>query len=325
MSDWRKFLGKKERVVAPYFGGARVRLRDREVRLDPRPEREGFWAFEVEGRKATPLEAVSPEPELLARLPKARGVLADGALFAIGAPPERVALMPDDEPPMFASCTCHRWHDGTLFFGELELEGEAEEPARVAFGARRGLGDAKHVSSALRSAFAWATIGRASRERGIPCSPREAWPHTNEIADGGDAAASEVLEGLEDLRRGRRVVVGGEAIRVRAMIERAARTRAEATLENAEERAYDAIAAAGGRVTSVRHLARGERLEVCFEFGGERFVTLAEALSLQVIDAGICLVDHHDGHAGDEELTLESLPGAIREAMDLGVLVITRR
>lgn len=56
-----------------------------------------------------------------------------------------------------------------------------------------------------------------------------------------------------------------------------------------------------------------------------RFITVCDAITLQVFDAGICLVDHHDEHRGDEELTLESLPSAIHEAMDLGVLVITRR
>jgi hypothetical protein len=323
VSDWRKFLGKKERVVAAWFGGARVRIRDREVRLADTPASPGFWAFEVEGRNAKVIERVDPD---FTGLAKVRGIIVGDVLFAAGVPPERVQLLPDDEPAMFASCTCFRWHDGTLVFGELDFEGEAEGAARTAFDERRSLEWEKGIPANLRGAFAWATMRRVSRERDIPCSAREAWPHASEIAEGGDAAASELLDRLDQLRHGRRIVVaGGAAIRVGAVLERAARTRGEATLANAEERAYEAIAAAGGRVSSVRHLARGEQLEVDFQFAGERFITLVQALTLQVIDAGICLVDHLDGHAGDEELTLESLPAAIREAMDLGVLVITRR
>jgi len=44
-----------------------------------------------------------------------------------------------------------------------------------------------------------------------------------------------------------------------------------------------------------------------------------DAITLQVWDAGVCL-------AGEDRLvTLESLPGVIREAIETGRLVITRR
>ena len=322
MSDWRKFLGKKERVVAAWLGGARVRLRDREVRLSEEPAAHGFWAFEVEGRNAKPLEHVDAD---FTGLPKVRGILVGDVLFAMGAPPEHVELLPDDEPAMFASCTCHRWHDDSLLFGELDFEGEAEELARAALAEKRGFEWEKGIPANLRAAFAWATIKRAARERDVPVSAREAWPYASEIAEGGEAAANVVLDKLEEHRHGRRIVVaGGAGIRLRAVLERAAQ-RGHATIENAEERAYEAIASAGGRVSSVRQLQRGRILEVDFQFRGERFITVVDAISLQVQDAGICLVDHSDGHAGDRDLTLDSLPSAIREAMDLGVLVITRR
>jgi hypothetical protein len=41
--------------------------------------------------------------------------------------------------------------------------------------------------------------------------------------------------------------------------------------------------------------------------------------SLQVVEAGICLAGH------DREITLESLPSVVKEAIEDGVLVITRR
>ena len=86
-----------------------------------------------------------------------------------------------------------------------------------------------------------------------------------------------------------------------------------------------ALAAAGAHVHSIRRIDGGQRLEARFMFGGERFITMCEAISLRVTDAGICLVDHGDGHRGDDDLTLDSLPSAIKEAIDLGALVITRR
>lgn len=45
---------------------------------------------------------------------------------------------------------------------------------------------------------------------------------------------------------------------------------------------------------------------------------MVAADSLNVLDAGICL----DG--ADGALTLESLPGVIREAVETGALVVTR-
>ena len=69
---------------------------------------------------------------------------------------------------------------------------------------------------------------------------------------------------------------------------------------------------------AARRLGDGQ-LEVAFEFMGERFVSVVEALSLQVLDSGVCL-------AGEDRLvTLDSLPGVIREAIATDRLVITRR
>ncbi len=284
------------------------------------PGEPGWFTFEIEGRNA---KRVGPADPALEGLPKLRGVLVGDLLFC--GTPERVMLMPADEPAMFASCTCHKWHDGTIVFGELDFEGEVEEATRTAFAEHRTIEWVKGASSQLRAAFGWAMVVRASREKNIPCSVREAWPRLGEIADEGDAAAFALLEHLEEMRHGPRIVVAGERIRLRRVIERGAAAHGEATVANGPERAEAALHAAGAHVHSIRRLDGGRHLEVRFFFYGEHFIAMAEALTLNVIDAGICLVDHGDGHRGDEDLTLDSLPSAIREAIDLGVLVITRR
>jgi hypothetical protein len=46
--------------------------------------------------------------------------------------------------------------------------------------------------------------------------------------------------------------------------------------------------------------------------------------TLQVVDSGICLTDHHTGEKGDAYFTLESLPPVVGQAMDEGVLVVYR-
>jgi hypothetical protein len=53
---------------------------------------------------------------------------------------------------------------------------------------------------------------------------------------------------------------------------------------------------------------------------GERFISVADEHTLQVLDAGICL-----GHPPSDKLvTLDSLPSVIKEAIETGALVILR-
>lgn len=98
---------------------------------------------------------------------------------------------------------------------------------------------------------------------------------------------------------------------------RAARQGRRGAQEDGVERAERALQSAGARLRDVRRLG-GNRLEVTYAFMGERFISIVDAHSLQVVDAGVCLA------GADSEVTLESLPSVIREAIDTGVLVITR-
>jgi hypothetical protein len=87
--------------------------------------------------------------------------------------------------------------------------------------------------------------------------------------------------------------------------------------EDAVERAERALERAGARLKDARRMANNQ-LEVTYAFMGERFISIVDADSLRVRDAGVCLA------GADSEVTLESLPAVIREAIDEGVLHITR-
>ncbi|GMU01023.1 hypothetical protein KH5H1_51430 [Corallococcus caeni] len=80
------------------------------------------------------------------------------------------------------------------------------------------------------------------------------------------------------------------------------------------ERALDK---AGARLLAQRRLGDG-LVEVVYTFMGERFVTVVEAATLRVRDAGVCLA------GADTQVTLESLPSVLKEAIDTDALVITR-
>jgi hypothetical protein len=84
-----------------------------------------------------------------------------------------------------------------------------------------------------------------------------------------------------------------------------------------EDRVFRALDAAGASLLGQRDLGNGS-LEVTFTFSGERFISVVDARTLQVYDAGICL-------SGEDRLVnLDSLPSVIREAIETSRLVITR-
>lgn len=97
-------------------------------------------------------------------------------------------------------------------------------------------------------------------------------------------------------------------------IPRQERWRAESDVGARVERALDK---AGARLRGLRRLGDG-LLEVVYTFMGERFITVVEAATLRVRDAGVCLA------GADARVTLESLPSVLKEAIDTDALVITR-
>ncbi|QSQ19688.1 hypothetical protein JY651_30815 [Pyxidicoccus parkwayensis] len=362
--DYRKFLGKVESAVLPYFGGGTVDAPSRRLRVAT-PVRPGWWRFEVQGRVATAREPAGPEG--LDGLPRVRGHVWGSRLVREGAVAEPLELMPEEEPPRLALVSARRWHDGSLVFEGLEFEGEAEDAARRALEEGQSLSGAKGVSAALRAAFGYAQLETASRALAIRFAPAEVRAKVLDVAEGGRAKAEECLRHLVAEREAhlraqamraaaveaREYAAGlvaeaqrraaddaytagpmSEAQR-RALEREAAAGRVYATQVLAEaqrraghpgrrgaredgmERAERALQSAGARLRDVRRLA-GNQLEVTYTFMDERFITLVDAHSLQVVDAGVCLA------GADSEVTLESLPSVIREAIDTGVLVITR-
>jgi hypothetical protein len=308
--DYRKFLQKTETMVLPYLGGGTVVAPSRRLRVAHEVPA-GWWRFSVAGRVATPVELA--EPEDLSRLPSARGHIVSQWLFTGGRSPEWIHLVPDDQPPELAPVRARKWHSGDLLFEVLDFEGDVEDNARKALEAEQPLGDAKGITPGLRAAFGFALLARVARRLGVPVSPIEAHAGGLAVADGGVPAAHAIVMSLDAERR-QQVL--------RAVADRAAplavhRVR-NANAQNAAERAEAALQAAGARPLSTRN-AGDDRIEVTFQFMGERFIAVADAISLQIIDAGVCLA------GADQEVTLESLPSVIREAIETDVLVITRR
>jgi len=320
--DYRAFLptGAGDPVVLPYFGGTRVDAPARRLQVAPVPDIElvpGWWAFRIEGRRARPIEPAAPVD--LGDRPAVRGHWAGGWLFASGRECDRIALAPVEEPAPLARCTARRWHSGELLLETLDFEDDAEVEARRALEEERPIAGLRGVAPSLRAAFGFALAAAVGGRMDIPVSPREAAGRVHAIADGGRDAAVAMLEGLAAERRRHTAIANAERQR-RAVVAVAAtaRPRGRVRAGDPAERADAALEAAGARMLSCRRSGPG-LLEVRFVCAGERFVAVVDPGSLQVFDAGICLA------GADREVTLDSLPSVIREAIDTDRLSITRR
>jgi hypothetical protein len=319
--DYRKFLTKVETCVLPYFGGTRVYDRSRTLRLPSALDAPGWYEFEVKGRECTP-KGPADAPDL-SDLPLCRGHVVGEWLVSENAACETMTLLPADEPELFSPARARRWPSDDLLFESIDFEGDAESAVRDALADGLSLEGVKGVSSPLRAAFAYATLKKVSRDLAIAFAPREVKKDVAAIAQRGPPAATEALRRLDQERRLWRALHPEEAAPRAHHTPPRRHHGPEPTLDNAEERADRALASAGARMTGIRIMGYANQVEVSYRFMGERFITICDAVTLNVWDAGICL--GHGIYRGDRQLTLESLPAVIREAIETEVLVITRR
>jgi hypothetical protein len=189
----------------------------------------------------------------------------------------------------------------------------------------------KAVPASLRAAFGYTVLEAASRALRIRFAPVEVRSRVLEVAERGRAMAEEVLRHLMAEREAhvraleaRRVALEArlqgevERARVRAEVARRPAVQPPRRVEReVGDRVERVLAHAGARLVDQRRIGN-RQLEVTFRFMGERFISLVDVNTLQVMDAGICLA------GADREVTLESLPSVIREAIDTDRLVITR-
>jgi hypothetical protein len=84
-----------------------------------------------------------------------------------------------------------------------------------------------------------------------------------------------------------------------------------------------ALSVGGAELLDVRNGHRSSEKIIRYRFEGRRFECVCD-MQMRIIDAGVCLTDESTGEKGDTFFTLESLPGVIKQAIDLGVLVIFR-
>jgi len=246
-----------------------------------------------------------------------RGHWVEGWVIANGRELGRIALPPDDEPQPLSRVVARRWCSGDWLFESLEFEDDAELEARRALEELRPIGALRGVVPSLRAAFGYA-LGRAiASELKVQISLRELTPIVVDIADAGRDVVRTLFDDLVEARLREEAAVRERARWIQldhAATSAKVRTRAG----NPRERCDEALDGARARLVNFRTIDRGRQLEVTYEVDGSRIISVVEAITLQVIDPGICLAGAH------RVLTLDAMPSVVREAIEEDHLNITR-
>ncbi|RYE82629.1 MAG: hypothetical protein EOO75_20415, partial [Myxococcales bacterium] len=195
--DYRKFLGKEERLLFPYLGGPTVEGHGRLLRVKERPAK-GWHTFRVVGRNAWPVEAASA-PDA-AGVPVVRGHQFGGFLFGEGGYAGELELTGEGELEAFAPCKAYRWSPNDLILAGTDFESEAEGQVREALEESRPLASLRGVPGTLRLAYGFALLARRARELDTFVTPAEASTQLVAVAEMGLSQASFVLQRIRQER-----------------------------------------------------------------------------------------------------------------------------
>jgi hypothetical protein len=336
---WRDQLNKSSgEVIAPWLGGAKVFRDTRQWRLDSdkleagSPAEIGWYRWTINGRKVCSPQPVDPDADYGESWQTARGYLIGDRFVASSArvTPELDKLIEQTQRVFLAEPGLERFTpvevvidplERAIFKQELFAE-TAEESARHAFVDRKAsLDDVAEVSPALDLAFRFLTWRRdvAERRRADAERRRQEAEHQRQQEE---LLAAMIREEAEQQQREEQELE--EMVRACSLQGSAVGRRQLASNDDLNGAAAAALALSGARLLDVRRSHQPDEAIVQFRFMQQRFECVIDRCTLQIIDSGICLTDETTGERGDSYLSLESLPGVIREAINDGVLVVYR-
>ena len=313
--SWQDLLSADEPLthVLPWAGGRQVHSATRSWNLKGRlPPEHGWYSFKEEGARKVRLEnreMLPAEPDFAPSKKTQRGYVVGDRFIADGShvdpDPERLIEQTEElfcverGLERFTRAIVFRDREGRLIYLQQLWPEGAEAEALEAFQDRReSLEGIKGVTPELDLAFQWITWGRAMAEER---ARQEEILRQEELAR---------LEKEERIRQAMQTADHAPGLRELAKIDFEAAARRALAFSNSE-------------LLDVRDgYGRHEKV-VQYRFRHRRLECVVHAETLRVIDAGVCLDDHH-GEKGDTYFTLESLPGVIGEAMDHHRLVVWR-
>lgn len=302
--SWRSLLqSSSDRLVMPWLGGRRVFGGGRVWRVaGDLPKEFGWYSFHTRGRIAEEPEQAEPDQDYGKGWPFYKGYLVGNWLI-----PEFSTPVPDDlfmnmglqvyliDPGLdrftFVEVITNPDHE-TIYKQELFPIGPEDEVRRAFVDRAETVDHIKGVIPALDFAFRYAT-----KQRKIVEERRAEEERRRQERERLEQARKNMGTGL-----GRRTLAAHDFITA----------------------AKSALAVGGAELLDVRPIGRNE-MAVQYRVEGHRLECTVDKDTLRIVDAGICLEDHHTGEKGDTYFTLESLPAVVKQAERQGELVIWRR
>jgi len=322
---WQDLLTPEtpEEHTLPWAGGKKVHSLARTWALKGRqPPEHGWYTFSITGGRTARLKApepVDPEPEFTDRTLRGYVVGDRFILDSAAVDPDPTKLIQQTEPvycverglDRFTRAQVFRDRESRLIYLSQEWPEGPEVEVLEAYQDRKGSVTEIHgVTPALDLAFRWISWGREQAE----VARREAERFAEE--ERVRLAAEEVRRAAEEER----------AVRFQQAVKDAGTGAGRRNLAQYDfpAAARAALALSGAELLDCRESAARGEMVVQYRFRHRRLECTCDRLTLRIIDAGVCLTDHHDGTKGDTYFTLESLPTVIGEAMGLGKLVVWR-
>lgn len=295
-------------IVAPWDGGAFVRLKSRSWKLEKRPDTWGWYVFQVQ-RKATPIKKAEIDPDYrLAGYQLVNGYIIGNRIIPIMCPQinldtenlldevirNSISLqIPIFEVSMFdfVEALCNLDTNKGYYLRSLFPLGPEDE-VRIEYLKRSDtVNHIRHVTPSLNLAF----LFLSERRRVIEQKRIEL----------------EKKRALERKRKEYENSIGtGIGRRKLAKVDFFAAAKA-------------ALALSGASLANVSSGHRKNERIIIYQFENRWFECVTDT-DLNIVDSGICLKNEWTGEKGDTFFTLESLPGVIKQAIRENKLVIYR-
>jgi len=305
---WRDLLATKNEVVTlPWTGGLKLHSKTRVFKLDRRPPEFGWYEFTVDKTKAADPKPDEPLHDLLKH--HVVGYLVGNRIVAdhtiIDPDPAKIAdhsetvyLLPEGLD-RFARIRAGRiYPEGPLIYVDLEFPlGPEEDVLNAYLDQKESVENIPNVAPALDAAFRMEVYKRHEEKR-----------RREELAK---KKAEQEAKRAKEKRRKELLEKLGDGAGRRAMAK-----------ESFEEAAKAALAVGGAQYLDHRKV-RNNEWAVKYRVDGRRLECVCTS-NLQIIDAGVCLIDHDTDEKGDTYFTLESIPAVIRQAIREGKLVVWR-
>jgi len=311
---WQDLLASGGDRILPWLGGRQIHSKDRTWIIKGRlPLEYGWYTFDTSaGRKAKLKSEADIDPDYIDGQRAVRGILVGDRIILDDArvDPDPAKLIEQTEPVFcvergldrFTRCTAVRDKEGRLVYMQMEFPSGPEAEVLAAYQDRKdSVNDIPGVTPPLDLAFRWISYQRAAAE--------------------ARAAEEARIRAEEEAKL-------AEAERVRRLMERVgtAEGRRALAVQDFPAAAKAALAVGGAEYLDSRDGYRKHEKVVQYRFRHRRLECVCHALTLRIIDAGVCL-DNHRGNAdskSDTLFTLETLPTVIDEVMDMGRLVVWR-